>query len=248
MVAAVLSGLQRCFLGLLSAQGLSLPGVFLGSSRLGSFLRHSLLCLFLSRRSLWLCFNRSRGRTGLLSPSILWLSVGSALGLLFFSSLAFGCFFICWLGFSATSLGLWWNSFGSLFNSSLQRLRGSLGLGQEHGCMQRKVCATTPMPIFPSCAIFLICSSPSSCRPQNLAHTRHMVTILLLLHPNIRAENPMQEAQAQSAVQQFKATMCRRCVGLRVVHGIFVFIVRLAVHKLNKFGYLRSSIRGRSMD
>lgn len=166
----------------------------------------------------------------------------------FFSSLAFGCFFICWLGFSATSLGLWWNSFGSLFNSSLQRLRGSLGLGQEHGCMQRKVCATTPMPIFPSCAIFLICSSPSSCRPQNLAHTRHMVTILLLLHPNIRAENPMQEAQAQSAVQQFKATMCRRCVGLRVVHGIFVFIVRLAVHKLNKFGYLRSSIRGRSMD
>ena len=75
-----------------------------------------------------------------------------------------------------------------------------------------------------------------------------MVTILLLLHPNIRAENPMQEAQAQSAVQQFKATMCRRCVGLRVVHGIFVFIVRLAVHKLNKFGYLRSSIRGRSMD
>lgn len=105
MVAAVLSGLQRCFLGLLSAQGLSLPGVFLGSSRLGSFLRHSLLCLFLSRRSLWLCFNRSRGRTGLLSPSILWLSVGSALGLLFFPLLRSAVFSSAGLGFLPRLLG-----------------------------------------------------------------------------------------------------------------------------------------------
>ena len=113
MVAAVLSGLQSSFLSFLSllrAHGLSIPGVFLGSSRLGSFfLGLSFLCLFLSRRSLWLCFNRSHSRTGFLSPSsVLWLSVGSALGLLVFSSLAFGRFFfhlLAWV-FCRVSLAL----------------------------------------------------------------------------------------------------------------------------------------------